>query len=67
MQLLTDKTFENEDVAKITELIVKWCSEYNKNKNFWYNKIKSKNSTIENFVNSLMDSQEFIEIKSMYI
>lgn len=36
-------------------------------KNFWYNKIKSKNSTIENFVNSLMDSQEFIEIKSMYI
>lgn len=28
MQLLTDKTFKNEDVAKITELIIKWCSEY---------------------------------------
>lgn len=36
-------------------------------KKFWYNKIKSKKSTVEDFVNSLMSSQEFSEIKSIYI
>ncbi len=35
-------------------------------KMFWYKKLKSKNATIENFVNSLMNSPEFIEIKHMY-
>lgn len=33
---------------------------------FWYKKLKSKQSTIENFVNSLMDSSEFLEIKKIY-
>lgn len=33
---------------------------------FWYKKLKSKSATIENFVNSLMNSPEFIEIKNMY-
>lgn len=36
-------------------------------KMFWYNKLKSKSATIENFVNSLMNSPEFIEIKNIYI
>lgn len=35
-------------------------------KSFWYNKIKSKSASIENFVNSLMESSEFLEIKNMY-
>ncbi len=36
-------------------------------KNFWYNKIKSQESSLENFVNSLMNSNEFTEIKNYYI
>lgn len=36
-------------------------------KTFWYNKIKSRENSLENFVNSLMNSNEFIEIKDSYI
>ena len=34
---------------------------------FWYNKIKSKESSLENFVNSLMASGEFIEKRNYYV
>lgn len=33
---------------------------------FWYNKLKSRNSTLDDFVLSLMDSSEFIELKKSY-
>lgn len=36
-------------------------------KSFWYNKIKSKENSLENFVNSLMGSDEFKDIKDLYI
>ena len=36
-------------------------------KSFWYNKIKSKENSLENFVNSLMSSDEFKDIKDLYI
>lgn len=34
---------------------------------FWYKKIKSKQSSLEDFVNSLMLSNEFLDIKKSYI
>lgn len=34
---------------------------------FWYNKLKTKQSSLENFVDSIMDSQEFNEIKNILI
>lgn len=36
-------------------------------KSFWYNKIKSKQASLEDFVNSVMNSSEFIELKNSYI
>lgn len=36
-------------------------------KMFWYNKLKTKQSTLNDFVNSLMASNEFIELKNSYM